>query len=209
MKKDGGAGDPATTGPYRKPSARTPHAGTVYVVAGSGGRLGSGTLNHPAMLRGLAERGSLVIDVNGARLDARFLRSDGVVRDSFAIVKSGLGLHPLTPCRAFDTRVGAAALAAGEIRRFVAPGVCGIPAGVSAVSANLTVTGASTVGTLVVYPGDLAVPPNAETLRFRTGQTRANNTIVGLASDGSGSFLVQNQSGSAAHVILDVNGYFE
>jgi hypothetical protein len=115
----------------------------------------------------------------------------------------------LTSCRAFDTRVGAVPLAAGEVRRFVAPGTCGIPAGASAVSANVTVTGSSAVGTLVVYPGDLAVPPNAETLRFRAGQTRANNTIYGLASDGSGSFLVQNRSASAAHVILDVNGYFE
>jgi acid phosphatase type 7 len=209
MKKDGGTGDPVAAGPYRKPAARTPHAGTVYVVAGSGGQLGSGALNHPAMLRGLAERGSLVIDVNGARLDARFVRFDGVVRDSFAIVKSGLGFHPLTPCRAFDTRVGAAALAAGEIRRFVAPGVCGIPAGVSAVSANLTVPGASTAGTLVVFPGDLVAPPNVETVRFRAGQTRANNVLLGLASDGSGSFLVQNESASAVHAILDVNGYFE
>lgn len=209
MKKDGGTGDPAAAGPYRKPAARTPRAGTVYVVAGSGGQLGSGALNHPAMLRGLAERGSLVIDVNGGRLDARFVRFDGAVRDSFAIVKSGLGLHPIGPCRAFDTRVGGAALAAGEIRRFVAPGVCGIPAGVSAVSANLTVTGTSADGALVVYPGDLAAPPNAETVRFRAGRTRANNVLLGLASDGSGSFFVQNKSASAAHVILDVNGWFE
>jgi hypothetical protein len=161
------------------------------------------------MLRGFAERGSLVLDVNGGRVDARFVRSDGAVRDSFAIVKSGLEFHPLPPCRAVDTRVGGGALAAGEIRRFVAPGMCGIPAGVSAVSANLTATGAAADGGFVVYPGDLVVTPNVETVRFRAGQTRANNVLLGLASDGSGSFLMQNGSASAAHAILDVNGYFE
>lgn len=89
MKKDGGSGDPAAGGAYRKPAARTPHAGTVYVVAGSGGQLGTGPLNHPAMFRALAERGSLVVDVDGGRLDARFVRVDGAVRDAFSIVKSG------------------------------------------------------------------------------------------------------------------------
>ncbi len=102
MKKDGGTGDPAGTGPYRKPAARTPHAGTVYVVAGSGGQLGTGPLNHPAMLRSLSERGSLLIDVDAGRLDVRFVRADGAVRDSFAIVKSGgavVGSPPFIPRR--------------------------------------------------------------------------------------------------------------
>ena len=97
MKKGGGSGDPAGTGPYRKPLARTPHAGAVYVVAGSGGQLGTGPLNHPAMLRSFAERGSLVIDANGGRLDVRFVRIDGVVRDSFAIVKSSHAAVAETP----------------------------------------------------------------------------------------------------------------
>ena len=209
MKKDGGTGDPAVAGPYRKPAARTPHAGTVYVVAGTGGQLGTGALNHPAMLRGLAERGSLVIDVNGARLDARFVRADGAVRDSFAIVKSGLGFHPLAPCRAFDTRLGAAALAAGEIRRFIATGVCGVPTTARAVSANVTVTNAGTLGTLIVYPADLPAAPNTLTLVFGAGQTRANNALVGLASDGSGAFKVVSSATGSVDVIVDVNGWFE
>jgi acid phosphatase type 7 len=209
MKKDGGTGDPAGSGPYRKPSARTPHAGTVYVVAGSGGQLGTGPLNHPAMLRSLAERGSLVIDANGGRLDVRFVRVDGAVRDAFAIVKSGSAFHTLTPCRTVDTRISGGALAAGEIRKLVAPGVCGIPAGAVAVSVNVTATGGSAAGALAVYPGDLAAPPGVETVRFRAGQTRANNALVGLASDGSGSYVVQNTSGGPVHAIVDVNGWFE
>jgi hypothetical protein len=209
MKKDGGTGDPAGTGPYRKPAARTPHSGTVYVVAGSGGQLGTGPLNHPAMLRSVSERGSLVIDANGGRLDVRFVRSDGAVRDAFAIVKSGALFHALPPCRAVDTRRAGGALAAGEARTFVAAGACGIPAAAASVSANLAVTGALAAGALSAYPGDLAAPPGVETVRFRAGQTRANGALVGLAGDGSGSFVVRNVSGAPAHAILDVNGWFE
>lgn len=209
MKKDGGTGDPAAAGAYRKPALRTAHAGTVYVVAGTGGQLGTGTLNHPAMLRGFAERGSLVVDVNGGRLDVRFLRVDGVVRDSFAIVKSGFGFHPLVPCRALDTRIGGAALAAGEIRRFTAPGTCGVPAGAGSVSANVTITNAIGGGTLILYPGDLTAAPNAGTLSFRAGQTRANNTLVSLAADGSGAFNIANNAAGRVDVVVDVNGWFE
>ncbi len=209
MKKDGGTGDPAAAGPYRKPAARTPHAGTVYVVAGSGGQLGTGLLNHPAMLRSLAERGSLVIDVAAGRLDVRFVRADGVIRDSFAIIKSGSAFYTLPPCRAFDTRLAGGALGTGEIRRFVAPGTCGVPAGATALSANLTVTGGLGAGALAVYAGDLAAPPGVETVRFRAGQTRANNVVIGLSSDGSGSYFVQNASSGPAHAVVDVNGWFE
>jgi hypothetical protein len=209
MKKDGGTGDPAGTGAYRKPSARTAHAGTVYVVAGSGGKVGAGPLNHPAMLRSLAELGSLVVDADARRLDVRFVRSDGVVRDAFAIVKSGTSFRTLAPCRALDTRTSGGALAAGETRRIVAPGTCGVPATAAAISANVTVTGALGAGGVAVYPGDLPAPPPVETVRFRAGQTRANGAIVALASDGSGAYALQNTSTAPAHVILDVSGWFE
>ncbi len=209
MKKDGGTGDPALGGPYRKPAARTPHAGTVYVVAGTGGRAGTGRLNHPAMLRSLAELGSVVIDVNGGRLDARFLRADGAVRDSFAIVKSGTRFHALAPCRALDTRVSGGAIFAGETRSVVASGVCGIPASAAAVSANVTVTGSQGAGAVSIYPGDLVSPPLADAVSFRAGQTRASSAIVGLAGDGSGAFMVANGSTGQLDFVVDVSGWFE
>jgi hypothetical protein len=161
------------------------------------------------MLRSYAERGSLVIDVNGGRLDVRFVRVDGVVRDSFAIVKSGALFRTLFPCRAVDTRLSGGALGAGEIRRLVASDACRIPATAAAFSANVTATGGSAAGALAIYPGDLAAPPGVETVRFRAGQTRANNALVGLASDGSGSYYIQNASGGPVHAVVDVNGWFE
>ncbi len=84
MVVDGGDGSTAGDGPYVK--VRGAERGTVYVVAGSSARVGGGSYAHPAMLRGLAEPGSLLLDVDGDRLDVRFLRADGVVRDEFTLL---------------------------------------------------------------------------------------------------------------------------
>ena len=122
--------------------------------------------------------------------------------------------HTLAPCRALDTRLpagpgGGPALAAGATRTFVAAGVCGLPATARSVSANITVTNSSAGGTLVVYPADLPAVPNTLTLAFRANQTRANNALVALASDGSGAFRITSGSSAAVDVIVDVNGWFE
>jgi acid phosphatase type 7 len=79
-------------GAYTKSSTTPiPHAGAVYVVAGSSGQTSGGTLNHPAMFISLNLLGSLVLDINGTRLDAKFLRNTGAIDDYFTIIKSGGG----------------------------------------------------------------------------------------------------------------------
>ncbi len=92
MKKDGGSGQPAGTGAYRKPTrGQAAHEGSVYAVPGSAGQISGGTLDHPAMFLSLNRLGSLVLDINGARLDATFL-DDGAapaVLDSFTLFKGG------------------------------------------------------------------------------------------------------------------------
>ena len=90
MKLDSGSGRPAETGAYVKPSLG-PHAhqGAVYAVAGSSGQTSGGALNHPAMFISLNNLGSMVLDVNGAQLDAKFLRETGAIADSFTILKGG------------------------------------------------------------------------------------------------------------------------
>ena len=88
MKKDGGSGQVDGTGAYRKGTAgMAPHEGAVYAVAGSSGQIAAGPLNHPAMYISLLNLGSMVLDVDGNRLDAKFLRQNGVVSDSFTIIK--------------------------------------------------------------------------------------------------------------------------
>jgi len=59
----------------------------VYVVAGSSGEATEKQLHHPALPYALRRRGSMVLDFDGGRLDARFVDWTGQVKDSFAIVK--------------------------------------------------------------------------------------------------------------------------
>jgi hypothetical protein len=88
MKIDGGSGRENGTGAYHKPAQPDfPHAGAVYAVAGSSGQTGGGTLNHPAMFISLNTLGSMVLDVDGGRLDAKFLDSTGATQDYFTILK--------------------------------------------------------------------------------------------------------------------------
>lgn len=85
MKLDGGSGrDPA---PYQKGAGTPARDGAVYAVAGSSGKVSGGSLDHPAMFISLNNLGSMVVDVDGSRLDARFLRENGAIADSFSIVK--------------------------------------------------------------------------------------------------------------------------
>ena len=64
--------------------------GAVYCVAGSSGQNGGGALNHPAMYVSLNELGSMILDVHGDRLDAKFVNHQGIVRDYFTISKAPL-----------------------------------------------------------------------------------------------------------------------
>lgn len=87
MKLDGGSGRPEETGAYVKPAPPTGRRGAVYAVIGHGCQISGGPLNHPAMYRSLNVLGSLVLDINGRRLDARMVRDDGVVDDAFTLLK--------------------------------------------------------------------------------------------------------------------------
>jgi hypothetical protein len=129
-----------------------------------------------------------------------------------ATIVSGTSYFTVTPCRILDTRMpdgpfGGPALAPGEARTFAVTGICGIPANATDVALNVTVTRPESAGFLQCYAGD-APPPGTSLLNFAAGQTRANNAVVSLASDGSGTFAVRNASLGTAHVVVDVAGYF-
>ncbi len=92
MILDSGNGRPAGDGAYEKPTlGPAPHEGAVYAVAGSSGQISSAPLNHPAMVISLLQLGSMVLDIDGQSLDARFLNSAGQVTDSFQIHKGPVG----------------------------------------------------------------------------------------------------------------------
>lgn len=84
---DGGDGMPGGDGAYVKPPGLTPHRGTVYVVSGNGGTPVSGTGGHPVMFFDEVDWGSVLLSIDDQQLSVRHLRSDGVVTDSFDMLK--------------------------------------------------------------------------------------------------------------------------
>ncbi len=121
--------------------------------------------------------------------------------------------YTIAPCRVFDTRnaagpYGGPALGPGSSRTFSLAGACGIPADAKSVSANLTVTNPLAGGFLVLYPGGVSLP-SSSTINFSAAQTRANNVVVRLSTDGSATLVVMNGSAGSTNVLLDVNGYFK
>jgi hypothetical protein len=128
---------------------------------------------------------------------------------------TGTLFYPLTPCRVLDTRnatgpLGGPVLAARATRSFTVlttPSTCAIPSNAKTLSVNLTITGPTATGELRVFPGNLPLPATSA-ISFNAGQTRANNAHVLLATDGTGSFKVQNNSTGTVHLIVDINGFY-
>jgi uncharacterized repeat protein (TIGR01451 family) len=135
--------------------------------------------------------------------------------DDTAAVTTRFGsFFTVTPCRVADTRDptspnGPPALAAGSDRTLVLAGICGIPAGATALAVNVTVTGPAAPGHLRLYPADIAIVPLASTINFTPGLTRANNAVVTASADGAVRVTVLNRSAGEVQLILDVTGYFE
>ena len=72
---------------------------------------------------------------------------------------------------------------------------------------NVTATQQTTAGNLRLYPGGTPVP-SISSVNYSTGQTRANNAIIGLGVSGQVAIRCAQASGTV-HGILDVTGYFE
>lgn len=95
--KDAGDGRADGTGRYGKDYSG--NQGTVYVVAGSSGQATNWTSGstalinpapHPVMHLSRLELGSLIFDIGGNRLEAKFINGDGDIADYFTIDKGPL-----------------------------------------------------------------------------------------------------------------------
>ncbi|MGH9362296.1 MAG: hypothetical protein ACRD2T_10295, partial [Thermoanaerobaculia bacterium] len=123
-----------------------------------------------------------------------------------ALVSPSLYFHTLAPCRVLDSRSGPPIpLGAPTIVPF--HGHCGIPPTARAVAANFTVVEPTAAGELLAGPAGAA--STATVVGFRAGQVRAGNAVVQLATDGSGRLAVGASPDLAAHLVIDVAGYFE
>ena len=121
-------------------------------------------------------------------------------------------LYTLTPCRLLDTRLtdgptGGPELGPGGARSFQITGSCGVPSNAVAIVVNVTVLSPTMLGTLSVYPGN-AFPLGTSVLNFPAGKVLANNAILLLATDGSGTIGILNGSSGTTDVAVDVTGYY-
>ena len=121
----------------------------------------------------------------------------------------GRAFYTVVPCRVVDTRVSGPALASGVTRVVQVTGLCGIPADAVAVSINLTATNPSANGLITLFPGNGTLPTTSS-INFTSGSTRANNAVLLLATDASGTLAARASLSAGGHVdlIIDVNGFF-
>ncbi|MCM3878119.1 MAG: S8 family serine peptidase [Thermoanaerobaculia bacterium] len=200
-----GAGSP------NRVASVAPIAGAVYTWSITNGTItgGQGT-NQITFTAGTAGT-TLTLTVNA--IVGACSSGGGLLDITVAPVGSAVQFYTIMSCRLVDTRnangpLGGPALAAagGPDRAFTLTGTCGIPAGATAVSANLTVVSAPAGGFLAIYRGDGAFS-GTSSISFNAGKTRAGNAL--LALDGSGTVKVNNSAAGAVHIVLDANGYFQ
>ncbi len=171
MKIDGGDGRPGGDGAYNK--AAGGRQGTVYCVAGSSGKLTSGPLNHPVMFHSVLTLGSVVLDVDGNRLDATFVDSTGAVDDTFTLIQGAT--------QPWDDLGQGLAGTSGE------PRLAGYGALIADETVNLILTNALPGGSTNLVIGFTAV--NAP-FKFGTLVPFPHITAAGLPIDGQGALAV-------------------
>ena len=115
----------------------------------------------------------------------------------------------MTPARILDTRDGTGGvrvgpIGAGEAVKVQVRGVAGIPAEATAVVANVTGVGATSLGFMTVHPGGSTLP-STSSLNLAPGRPVPNLVVMGIGTDGCVD--VYNAHG-AAHCLVDVFGYF-
>jgi hypothetical protein len=142
---------------------------------------------------------------------------------------SDMVFTPVTPCRLLDTRVAGGAMAANTQRNFLVTAAnlagqggsatgCGVPTDATAAVVNFTIVTPAGPGNLRAYATATPQPaaPLAATMTFGAVaglDALSNGTVVPLCDratttcPSSGDMRIQ-LSGSGAHIVADVLGYF-
>ncbi|MEY9965623.1 hypothetical protein ABIA33_003669 [Streptacidiphilus sp. MAP12-16] len=121
----------------------------------------------------------------------------------------GEAFVPVTPTRVLDTRSGVGAARAqvgpGHTVRVRIEGTNGLPkSAVTAVTMNVTATGASADSWVAAYPEGIA-RPNASNLNFQAGQTTPNLVTVPVGNDG---YVDLYNAAGSTDLVADVQGYY-
>ncbi|MFD0570980.1 hypothetical protein ACFQ0T_19470 [Kitasatospora gansuensis] len=124
--------------------------------------------------------------------------------NSVEVTTAGSHYTPYGPTRLMDTRERGKVQGWSSVKLRIG-GNGGIPAGVTAVVLNVTVTEAESAGFLTAFPYG-GNRPATSNVNFTAGQTVPNMVIVPVGADGS--VQLYNGSGGAVQMIADVSGYF-
>jgi 3',5'-cyclic AMP phosphodiesterase CpdA len=145
----------ANSCPYNLANGQVNH-GTVYVVSGSSGASGGIQAGYPhnAMPWSFNDGGMLYLEIEGNRLDAKFIRRDQVIADQFTIMKdvsktSNLNSTSGTPIQLTASWIGNYSWNTGETTRTITVSPVGntiytVTDGLSCLTDvfNITVSGA-------------------------------------------------------------------
>lgn len=159
------------------------------------GRIYSGNVRNREQAQVIAVR-------NGQALDAGTLSYDTAgLKASPAAGK----FIPVPPTRLLDTRMLSIPVPVRTNQLVQIGGRAGIPADVSAVALNVTVTEPTSYGFVAAYPfGQLST--NTSTVNFGERQTVANSVVVPVRD---GKITLENAGyDGTVHLIADVTGYF-
>ncbi|MEV5841166.1 PKD domain-containing protein [Streptomyces sp. NPDC051985] len=139
----------------------------------------------------------------------RLTDSDGRTATDTTLTTVGPSYVATGPSRVLDTRKGTGAakrqVGPGGVVRLKVLGVGGVPAsGVTAVTLNVTDTGATASSYVTVYP-DGTRRPTASDLDFTAGRTNPNLVTVRV---GAGGYVDLYNAHGHVDLIADVQGYF-
>ena len=202
-------GNLTVTGPTR--------SGYVFLGPTATSTPASSTLNFPlnatvangvtVKLSGTGKLGAVYIAPAGASTHLIFdVTGYFVVADPNA--PTGSTWHPIEPVRVLDTR------GSGDFARFPTGHPitfhffwATIPMNVTAVTANVTITGQTSAGYLFLGP-TASANPTSSTINVALTDTRANNTTVRAAPGNLLAAVWKGAPGSSTQVIVDITGYF-
>ncbi|HEU5347364.1 MAG TPA: hypothetical protein VFU63_02010 [Ktedonobacterales bacterium] len=123
-------------------------------------------------------------------------------------VNGGLIGFLSTPIRVYDSRKTGGPLVGNATRTVQVAGVTisgvQVPAGSVGCIGNLTVTGPTAGGYVVIYPTG-SPTPTTSTVNFLSGQPVANSFAVGLST--GGQVTVHSFTSGQCHFIVDITGF--
>ncbi|MGW7437791.1 hypothetical protein [Streptomyces sp. NPDC054849] len=144
-----------------------------------------------------------------AKVTVKDVANNVTATNTIALVTPGSDFTPYAPTRLLDTRNGTGA-AQGMVQpysstRVKVGGNGGIPAGVTAVVLNVTVTDTNSDGHIIAFP-EGTERPTTSNVNFKARQTVPNLVIVPVGKNGY--VELANRSSMPVNLIADVTGYF-